>query len=81
MALEPDPSTGFIGYLVTQPGTMLQVSVSGESPIQEGAQTELAEGGGRTLVPILPPVAEQRWWIFAAAGLLLLCGLVYLYRQ
>ena len=80
-ALEVDPSTGFMGYLVTQPGTMLRVSVSGESPIQEGAQTELAEGGGRTLVPILPPVAEQRWWIFAAAGLLLLGGLVYLYRQ
>jgi hypothetical protein len=80
-ALDRDPSSGFMGYLVTQPGTTISVSVSGESPLQEGAQTELSEGDGSTLAPIPPPVAEQRFWIMAAAGLLLLGGLVYLYRM
>ena len=81
-ALDRDPSSGFVGYLVNQPGTTLSVSVSGESPLQEGAQTELSEGGdSSTLAPSPPPVAGQRLWIMAAAGLLLLGGLVYLYRM
>ena len=80
-ALDRDPASGFMGYLVDQPGTALRANVSGESPLQEGAQTELSEGGGSTLTPIPPPIAEQRLWIFAAAGLLLLGGFVYLYRM
>lgn len=79
--LDRDPSSGFVGYLVTLPGDSLRVRVSGESAVQEGAQTELSEGGGSTLAPILPPIAAQRLWIMAAAGLLLLGGLVYLYRM
>jgi hypothetical protein len=80
-SLDQDPSSGFVGYLVTQPGTMLRANVSGESALQEGAQTELSEAGGSTLAPIPPPVAEQRLWIMVAAGLLLLGGFVYLYRM
>jgi hypothetical protein len=80
-ALDADPSTGFVGYLVSQPGTMLRVSVSGESPLDEGAQTELSEGGGGTLVPVPPPVTEQRVWVLAALGLLMLGGFVYLYKR
>jgi len=49
--------------------------------LPEGEQTELSEGGGSTLAPILPPIAEQRLWIMAAIGLLLLGGFVYLYRM
>ena len=80
-SLDRDPASGFMGYLVTQPGTTLRANVSGESAVQEGAQTELSEGGGATLAPILPPIAEQRLWIMAAVGLLLLGGFVYLYRM
>jgi len=79
-ALPADPTSGFVGYRVDQPGTMIRVRVSGEAPARDPEQTELAEGGGATLAPIPPPIAEHRWWIFAAAGLLLLGGLVYLYR-
>ena len=79
--LDRDPSSGFMGYLVNLTGTTLRVNVSGESAAPaEGSQTELSEGGGSTLAPILPPIAAQRLWIMAAAGLLLLGGFVYLYR-
>lgn len=80
-ALERDPASGFMGYLVTQPGEVLRVSISGESAIREGAQTELSEGGGATLAPILPPIAQRRWLVLAALGLLLLGGFAYLYRK
>jgi len=80
-ALPADPASGFVGYRVTQPGTMIRVQVSGESQVREGAQSELAEEGGGSLVPIPPPIAGQRWLVFAAAGLLLLGGFVYLYTR
>ena len=80
-ALDQDPASGFMGYLVSQPGDTLRVRVSGESALPEGEQTGLSEGGGSTLAPILPPIAEQRLWIMAAIGLLLLGGFVYLYRM
>jgi hypothetical protein len=81
-ALPADPSTGFMGYLVTQPGTMLRVSVSGEAALDPTAQTAVPDGeDGSTLVPIQAPVTRQRVWVFAALGLLLLGGFVYLYRR
>jgi hypothetical protein len=75
-----DPASGFVGYRVRQPGTMIRVQVSGEAAVREGEQTELSEGGS-SLVPIPPPIASQRWLVFAAAGLLLLGGFVYLYTR
>jgi len=79
--LPADPTTGFVGYRVMQPGTMLRVQVSGQAAVREGAQSELADEGGGSMVPIPPPIAGQRWLILAAAGLLLLGGFVYLYTR
>ena len=81
-AIPPDPSTGFVGYRVTSVGKAVRVQVSGQAPVQSGAQSaaESEEGGG-SLTPIPPPIHQQRWLVLAVAGLVMLGGFVYLYTR
>ena len=78
--LGSDPSSGFTGYAVVPAGNLLRLEIAGDAPAIPG------EGGGAeqistALVPVPGVVNERRWIILSAAGLILLGGLVYLYRQ
>lgn len=79
--LQTDPASGMMGYRVTPVGNVVRVQVSGQSPTREGSQVAAEGEGGGGLVPILPPIARQRWLILVAAGLVMLGGFVYLYTR
>ena len=83
-ALPPDPSSGLTGYEVTLVQNVLRVQISGQAPVRQNAEGETvsAEGeGGGSLVPVPSPIGRQRWLVLAAAGLMMLGGLLYLYTR
>ena len=80
-AMPPDPTTGFVGYRVTSVGKAVRVQVSGQAPVQSGAQSAAESEGGGSLTPIPAPVHQQRWLVLAVAGLVMLGGFVYLYTR
>ena len=80
-AVGREPTTGFAAYQVTPGMSLVDLQISGEAPeTQADALTaEPAESSG--LVGIADAATERRWLILSALGLILLAGLVYLYRE
>ncbi|MBI3934566.1 MAG: hypothetical protein HY316_07710 [Acidobacteria bacterium] len=77
-ALGKDPTTGFAAYLVRPTAGMVKLDVTGEAPATQ-AESQTAESGG--LIQIPDAATDRRWLILSALGLILLAGLVYLYRS
>jgi hypothetical protein len=79
-AVGREPTTGFAAYQVSPGLSVLDFQVSGEAPATQ-AETQTAvpqESGGITVIP--DAATGRRWLILSALGLILLGGLVYLYR-
>ena len=81
VALPADPASGMMGYRLTPVGNVVRLQVTGQAPVQEGSQVAAEGEGGGSLTPVPPPIARQRWLVLAAAGLVMLGGLVYLYKR
>ena len=80
-ALGKEPSTGMLAYQILPAAGVLKLDISGEAPAtQADSQTaEPAASGALTEIP--DAATERRWLILSALGLILLGGLVYLYRS
>lgn len=80
-ALGKEPSTGVLAYQILPAAGVLRLDVSGEAPAtQADSQTaEPATSGG--LIEIPDAATDRRWLILSALGLILLGGLVYLYKN
>jgi hypothetical protein len=80
-ALGKEPTTGYAAYLVAPGTSLLDMQLSGESPVtQAEGQAADSEGSSR-LITIPDAATDRRWLILSALGLILLSGLIYLYRE
>jgi hypothetical protein len=79
--LGPDTSTGFEGYAVTPKDNVVALQITGEAPRTATPGSDEGLGEETNLVPIPTPLSERRWWIVSGAGLVMLAGLVYLYKK
>jgi hypothetical protein len=80
-AVGREPTTGFAAYQVSPGISMLDFQVSGEAPATQAESQTAApqESNGVTVIP--DAATDRRWMILSALGLVLLAGLVYLYRD
>ena len=80
-AVGREPTTGFAAYQVAPGTSLLDLQVSGEAPATQ-AEVQTAAPQASSGLSVIPDAAtERRWLILSALGLILLAGLVYLYRE
>ncbi len=75
---DDDPSTGFIAYEIQPADGRLLLEVSGQAPAGSSANTN-SPGGSLTRLP--DPVGERKWLIMGGLGLVMMAGLLFLYRR
>jgi len=80
-AVGRDPTTGYAAYLVPLEMSLLDLQVSGEA-LATQAEVQTANPEESSGLIVIPDAAtDRRWLILSALGLILLAGLVYLYRD
>jgi hypothetical protein len=80
-AIGREPTTGLAAYQIAPGVQTVDLQVSGEAPATQAEEqtADTEESGG--LVAIPDAATERRWLILSALGLILLAGMVYLYRD
>lgn len=80
-AVGKEPTTGFAAYLIAPGMSVVDLTVSGEAPATQAEEQTAGSGESGGLVAIPDAATDRRWLILSALGLMLLAGLVYLYRD
>jgi hypothetical protein len=80
-AVGREPTTGFAAFQVSPGINLVDLEISGEAPATQAEALTAEPQQSTGLVPIPDAATDRRWLILSALGLILLAGLVYLYRE
>lgn len=73
-----DEESGFAAFLIPLTGNKVNFRVSGEAPPD---QVSASPSGGGTLTAVPNPLHDKRWYVLGGLGVVLLAGLVFLYKK
>lgn len=80
-AVGREPTTGLAAYRISPGVQTVDLEVSGEAPATQAEEQTAGSEESGGLVSIPDAATQRRWVILSALGLILLAGLVYLYKD